>query len=770
MKSQGVLVHDRSATRWVAESARHTPNRVLVAEFKSLWAQGAGDARDFLSGHPELTADKSMVLDLAYEEYCLRREAGESPDADEFCRRFPAFKSSLRQLIETHRLLTASVSLAAEGLPASWPQAGESFMGFSLERELGRGTFARVFLATEPALGDRPVAVKISFEETAEAKTLGRLRHANIVPVHSVQKDHHLGAIAVCMPYLGSATLCDVIDRVFGRGGSPTSARILVEAARDLTVAVDLIADRQPPNRLLRHGTYVDGVVCWAAQLADALVHAHAQRIYHGDLKPSNVLVTPDGKPMLLDFNLSFNERLPNHQLGGTLPYMAPEQLRATVSECEEDPALVGDRTDVFSLGIIVYQLLTGAHPFGPISSKLSPAQVREYLLERHAAGPLSVRQANPQVDPSLAQIVERCLTFDPKDRFPSAAELASALRKSVAPARRARRWVARHTWTLVATSFLLLMTGVAAAVAWSLRDPPHLEPTKSGLEAYERQDYPEAIKQFKRAVEAAPENPWIWFARGRAYQQLAIAGWIKRENTEALFRQALNDYEKAIERTNDWRIMVCIGVCNQFLPYHPKAIDAYKRAMEEGFVTAEVWNNLGYSYLEKGTSADYDEAQTCLDQAIILNPKLVSAYHNRAWLGFQQYCQSRGKDHKFLEDMIANICEAVQRSEPGPETAELYADAARIYARAVRRGNNWWISKIQWIWNAQRIARAKAMYSLAIEHGQDPKKLGNDLSSFSHYPQLIAFSKKHQPGTTLRVLRILDPLPGIPAELLLRR
>src|SRR5262249_5041841 len=154
--------------------------------------------------------------------------------------------------------------------------------------------------------------------------------------------------------------------------------------------------------------------------------------IYHRDLKPSNVLLTPDAKPMLLDFNLSFDEQVAEERLGGTLAYMAPEHLRATDPERGLDPSLVDARSDVFSLGVILYELLTGVHPFGRMPAKLASAEIRAHLLQRQQTGPIPLRRANPHVDLPLARVIERCLAFDPNDRPQSAAELAVALRNSL--------------------------------------------------------------------------------------------------------------------------------------------------------------------------------------------------------------------------------------------------------------------------------------------------------------------------------------------------
>ena len=206
-------------------------SRGLLSAIKSMWKRGEpADARAALSRHPKLKAEKSVVLDLAYEEYCVREESGQAPDPDEFCERFPTYKASLRRLIEAHRLLEDNSYLLAAGQPVRWPEPGETFLGYHLVSELGRGAFARVFLATEPALGGRQVAVKVSLQGAAEAETLGRLNHPNIVPVHSVREEQPSGLTVVCMPYLGSATLCDVLDKAGSADTRSSRARTILDA------------------------------------------------------------------------------------------------------------------------------------------------------------------------------------------------------------------------------------------------------------------------------------------------------------------------------------------------------------------------------------------------------------------------------------------------------------------------------------------------------------------------------------------------------------
>src|SRR5438093_5080749 len=113
--------------------------------------------------------------------------------------------------MQAHQELAADLP---ELLAASvvWPLPGEEFLGFRPTEELGRGAFSRVFLAEELALGNRSVVVKVSRLSGLEPRALGRLRHPHIVPVHSVGVDERTGLTLICMPFLGRATLCDLLD------------------------------------------------------------------------------------------------------------------------------------------------------------------------------------------------------------------------------------------------------------------------------------------------------------------------------------------------------------------------------------------------------------------------------------------------------------------------------------------------------------------------------------------------------------------------------
>ena len=242
------------------------------------------------------------------------RKTRRTPIRPSTCRRFPRspgrWAASSRSTTWSGRARPrrsfplSSAQRRAERSTRAFPEAGQTIAGFFLVEELGRGAFARVFLARERQLADRPVALKVTRRGSREPQTLARLQHTHIVPVHSHRIDAATGLHLLCMPYFGRITLARVLadpevqDAAIGRrpGRGPRSARAGRASCRP---------GRSAGRAALARRSYARAIAWWGARLAEALDHAHDRGVLHRDIKPSNVLVTADGMPMLLDFNLA---------------------------------------------------------------------------------------------------------------------------------------------------------------------------------------------------------------------------------------------------------------------------------------------------------------------------------------------------------------------------------------------------------------------------------------------------------------------------------
>jgi serine/threonine protein kinase len=738
----------------------------VLAEVESLLRRGEPvDAQALLAAHPQLRGQKSAVLDLAYEEFCQRLEAGEAVDRDQFCTRFPQFQASLRRLLSAHCLMAENLERhPAVVSPADWPSPGQTFLGFQLLEELGRGTFGRVFLASEPALGGRLVAVKVSREGAIEAQTLGRLNHPHIVPVHSVVEEQATGLTVVCMPYLGRATLCDVLDRAFApvpdeagkevRPQVPQRAEIILNAAHQATPDWQQIADWKGPAPVLRTGTYQDGVLHLAIQLADALAFIHGLGICHRDLKPSNVLLTPSGSAMLVDFNLSFDQQLADGRLGGTLPYMSPEQVLATDGQSQADPALCDGRSDLFSLGVILYELLTGLHPFGPIPLNLTVRQLRVQLLKSHRDGPHSLRQANPAVDSYLARLIKQCLAYNPNDRPASAAELGKALRRGLSPLRRGRRWLVQHARAVLAAGCLVLALGLAGSLyAGFIRESYDIRQLHQGQEAYRAGQYERAVQAFDAALEANPRQGDALWGRARAHQQLGVqyaeqaavcpdpveAGRLHHQQLRHL-ELAVSDYYNADPQGTDGRGLACLGYCQSHLRWHDQAVDCYRRAEAAGWATAAVYNDHAFTLLNERLSLDrLHEIRDLLDRAIAKDPNLAAARHNRALVEFRSALLDR---HYVPQTGLEDIERALALE---PATADRELDAARLYAVS-----------------GQNPEQVFAHLGRAVENGQNATGFEEspEFASLQRDPRFTALVQKAQgQKASTRAVRLIDPV-----------
>lgn len=299
----------------------------------------------------------------------------------------------------------------------SLPKVGESLGEYTLRAVLGLGTQGRVYLATQGSLGDRPVVLKVIPRRGSEHLCLGRLQHPHVVPLLACHDFPERDLRVLCMPYLGGATLDRVIEWTRecppGRLSGSTFLDVLNHARTEFLQPMAWSGTR----RFLDGASYPIAV-CWlGACLAEALRHAHARGVLHLDLKPSNLLISDDGQPMLLDFQMARGPLDPGDpppdRLGGTPAYASPEQQRGMLAVAQRLPVpdRIDGRSDLYSLGVVLREALTREPPpEGPDRS--------ETLLE-----------TNPAVPRGLAKIIQRCLRPRAADRPGDAGALADDLR-----------------------------------------------------------------------------------------------------------------------------------------------------------------------------------------------------------------------------------------------------------------------------------------------------------------------------------------------------
>ncbi len=269
-------------------------------------------------------------------------------------------------------------------------QLGDVCAGHRILRLLGAGGFSEVYEAVDPAGNLR--ALKILRASTPgaslgallirEVEALARIEHANVVQVHE-------------------AGLED--DRVY----------LVLELVEGVTLR-DKLADPYTP---------LHDIVRWLQQACEGVAEAHRVGVIHRDLKPANILLTASGVVKVIDFGIAKlrTYSVPTDHLLGTALYMAPEQIQARPSDA---------RADVYTMGVILYEALAGAHPLGRTDEGASVFEVfQAHLL----CTPTPLREAAPDVPDALAVLVHRALAKDPARRVPTMRALADGLRRILA-------------------------------------------------------------------------------------------------------------------------------------------------------------------------------------------------------------------------------------------------------------------------------------------------------------------------------------------------
>ena len=268
-------------------------------------------AQWYLDRYPDLGED--TIVALIYEEFCLREEDEERPDPAEFLDRFPQVAAPLRPRARDPRAGRlgldaddAVVLVVDDGSGESagaFPEAGQTIAGFVLVEELGRGAFARVFLAQERSWPTGRWRLKVTRRGSREPQTLARLQHTHIVPVHSHRIDPGDRAASALHALFRP-------DHAGAGAGRPPGSRLPLggrpgRGARSARAGRGCRPAPSAGRAALARRSYARAIAWWGARLAEALAHAHDRGVLHRDIKPSNVLVTSDGMPMLLDFNLA---------------------------------------------------------------------------------------------------------------------------------------------------------------------------------------------------------------------------------------------------------------------------------------------------------------------------------------------------------------------------------------------------------------------------------------------------------------------------------
>jgi serine/threonine protein kinase len=431
---------------------------MVCGRFEDAWratSKGGSEPRpeDYLASTPE-EGHPALLRELVRIDLAWRRETGRSPEPEEYQQRFPDLDRGwlLGALTAAAALTTPPTTpgqpetptantAVTQDLPGGWTPIPlpARFDDYELLEEIARGGMGVVYKARQISL-KRSVAVKmilaggpVSTESVErfhrEARAAAALDHPNIVAIHASGQQG--GRPFFVMSYVEGENLREVVRR---RGLLPPQQIVDVLRA-----------------------------------VAEAVGFAHRHGIIHRDLKPENVLLDRQGRPRITDFGLAYQPDAPAEgdrlthagQVLGTPSYMAPEQAMS-----KHD--LIGPTTDVYSLGGILYFLLTGQPPF-------QGRTATEVLCRVVTEAPVPPRQLNPEAPAALEAICLRCLEKDRGLRYPTAEALAEALREAMqppvpsvepAPLPTKKPGSSRRRWVGPA---IVALVGIAAAVGLAI-------------------------------------------------------------------------------------------------------------------------------------------------------------------------------------------------------------------------------------------------------------------------------------------------------------
>jgi serine/threonine protein kinase/formylglycine-generating enzyme required for sulfatase activity len=354
----------------------------------------------YLEQFPELSTNRDAVLELITAEYELGRRLGWPATVEVYCQRFPNYAAELGQLLTA--ICSAATDAYREGADRSPVVAAEVAAGrvmheavapsrfgrYRVMAKIGAGTFGVVYKGHDEQL-QRDVAIKVPHRQwitspthvdayLAEARILARLDHPGIVPVYDFDRTDD-GLCYLVSKFVNGSDLAQKIEQ--DRPALAESVQIII-------------------------------------RVAEALDHAHQKRLIHRDIKPANILLDANGRPVVADFGLALREEDfdPSRGFAGTPAYASPEQ-----AGCEGHR--IGPHSDVFSLGVVFYELLTGERPFRGASTRETLDQVRKH-------DPLPPRQLDRAIPKSLERICMKALSKRASDRYSIAIDLADELRE----------------------------------------------------------------------------------------------------------------------------------------------------------------------------------------------------------------------------------------------------------------------------------------------------------------------------------------------------
>jgi tetratricopeptide (TPR) repeat protein len=561
----------------------------------------------------ELLAELLLRWEEVYEQ-------GQDTPASELAKDRPDLAAELARRIQALKTVSAILSPPARSpanhsaLRALATTGGRLGGRYRLEKLLAEGGFAEVYRAFDEEL-QRPVAIKLprpgrldaSDSFLAEARRVARLRHGGIVPVYDVGVE--LGDCFIVSEFLDGGSLADRL------------------AAK-------------PPT--------AQETVRWIAEVADALEYAHLHGVIHRDLKPANILIDHHGQAKLADFGIAQSASKPDDSgvSLGTLRYMSPEQLEGKPSD---------HRSDIFSLGVVLHEMLTGAVPY----RSLEPQALRRDIL----AG---LPQLSEKLPRDYKAICRKALSRDPQDRQASAAEFAAELRRA-----RGGRAGGKTLGVPLVVS-VLVVAGILAASRWMQKELPTDAsgplPAAAGVAQISDEELlAQATNLFFQKKFADAETLYTTYLERKPDDLEALTRRGLCRTGRGAFASGVQDFTKTLSlKPDDAKLHKHRAMAYASLRQFESAIPDYERAIALDPADRETQESLGACYsimaAEKADAKEFAEAADLMTKAITVYPPAAIFRHQRGSCYFHagQY-----------EKALADLDEAIRMEPSKPDHHE---------------------------------------------------------------------------------------------------
>jgi eukaryotic-like serine/threonine-protein kinase len=388
----------------------------------------------YLSKFEPLLSPDNIPFDLVLEEIQLRRENGEEPPWTEYRNRYPQMAATLGRWLAGDEY---SASLSTE---ASVPklEVNQKFDDFFILTSLGQGAFAQVYLARQESM-QRLVALKATSRSSDEPQALSQLDHPNIVRIYDQRVFPQQKLTLLYMQYVPGGTLADCVVWIRNHPRASWNGKRLLESIdRSLLQANQSSPEQSSTRAAIAQFDWPTCVAWIGIQLADGLDYAHSQGILHRDVKPANILLTAEGLPKLADFNVSCRGMAGRAgsaaYFGGSLAYMSAEQLRVAHPADDTQAEFLDGRTDLFSLGIVLWELWQGFRPWKTLETAASWTEAVQHQLDLRTSPIQKVSPPRSATERVLENTLRTVLSAERDARPATGKELAARFRLALNP------------------------------------------------------------------------------------------------------------------------------------------------------------------------------------------------------------------------------------------------------------------------------------------------------------------------------------------------